>query len=153
VGNHPILTLKQMLALVDGRVPLLLEAKIDAGDRGRFWSFGPALLAALNGYTGPFGVMSFDPRLSRWFKTNAPHIRRGLVVRDSLSAPKRWASMLLADPQFLAVDRHARGKPWVARARARLPIYSWTIRTAEQRAIAEPLADALIWEHDGRPRT
>ena len=43
VGNHPIPTLRQLLALVDGRVPLLLEAKIDE----RFWRFGPALLAAL----------------------------------------------------------------------------------------------------------
>ena len=153
VGNHPIPTLKQLLALVDGRVPLLLEAKIDTSDRGRFWSFGPALLAALKGYTGAFGVMSFDPRLPRWCKTNAPHLRRGLVVRDRLSPSRRWGSMMLADPQFLAVDRLALGKPWVVRARARMPVYSWTIRTTDERAIAEPLCDALIWEHDGRPRT
>ena len=43
VGNRPIPTLRQLLDLVDGRVPLLLEAKIDE----RFWRFGPALLAAL----------------------------------------------------------------------------------------------------------
>jgi glycerophosphoryl diester phosphodiesterase len=149
VGNHPIPTLKQLLALVDGRVPLLLEAKIDE----RFWSFGPALLAALNGYAGAFGVMSFDPRVPRWLKTNAPQVRRGLVVRDRLSGPKRWGSMMLADPQFLAVDRMALGRPWVARARRRVPVYSWTIRTAAERAAAAPLADALIWEADGRPRT
>ena len=38
VGNHPIPTLQMLLKLVDGRVPLLLEAKLD----GRFWRFGPA---------------------------------------------------------------------------------------------------------------
>lgn len=153
VGGHPIPTLKQLLALVDGRVPLLLEAKIDASDRGRFWSFGRALLAALDGYTGAVGVMSFEPRLSRWLKTNAPHMRRGLVLRDRLSLSRRWGSMMLADPQFLAIDRTALGQPWVARARRRMPVYSWTIRTADERAIAESLCDALIWEHDGRPRT
>ena len=46
-------------------------------------------------------------------------------------------AMWLADPQFLAVDRAALGKPWVARARRRMPVYSWTIRTAE-RARASP---------------
>lgn len=148
VGNRPIPTLGQLLKLVDGRVPLLLEAKIDE----RFWRFGPALLAALGNYRGAFGVMSFDPRLPRWLKTNAPHIRRGLVIADRLSPIRRWGSMMLADPHFLAVDRAALGRAWVARARHRLPVYSWTIRTAAERAVAAPLADALIWEADGRPR-
>ena len=147
VGNRPIPTLRQLLALIDGRVPLLLEAKIDE----RFWRFGPALLAALGNYAGPYGVMSFDARLPRWLRTNAPHVRRGLVVADDLSPARRWLAMKLADPHFIAVDRAALGKPWVARARS-LPVYSWTIRTAAERAAAEPLADALIWEADGRPR-
>jgi len=148
VGSRPIPTLGQLLVLVDGRVPLLLEAKIDE----RFWRFGPALLAALGDYRGACGVMSFDPRLPRWLKTNAPHVRRGLVLRDRLSPVRRWGSMLLAHPEFLAVDRAALGKAWVARARSHLPVYSWTIRSAAERAAAAPLADALIWEADGRPR-
>lgn len=149
VGNRPIPTLGQLLKLVDGRVPLLLEAKIDE----RFWCFGPALLAALGDYRGAYGVMSFDPRVSRWLKTNAPQVRRGLVIADSLPPVRRWGSMMLADPHFLAVDRAALDKPWFARARRRLPVYSWTIRSAAERAAAAPLADALIWEADGRPRT
>jgi hypothetical protein len=60
--------------------------------------------------------------------------------------------MWLADPQFVAVDRAALGKAWVTRASRRMPVYSWTIRTAEQRAQAKVHADALIWESDGRPR-
>ena len=155
VGGRPIPTLRQLLALVDGRVPLLLEAKIDE----RFWQFGPALLAALDNYRGRCGVMSFNPRLPRWLKTNAPHIRRGLVIRDRLSTIRRLGSMILADPQFVAVDRASLGQKWVARARRRLPVYSWTIGTAAERVAATPFADALIWETEGiwdangRPRT
>jgi hypothetical protein len=96
--------------------------------------------------------MSFDPRISRLMKTNMPDVRRGLVIRDSLPAARRRAALWLADPQFVAVDRGALGKPWVARLRQRMPVYSWTIRTAEQRAQAAVHADALIWEGDGRPR-
>jgi hypothetical protein len=59
--------------------------------------------------------------------------------------------MWLADPQFVAVDRRALGKAWVDRLRSRMPVYSWTIRTASERAQAEVQADALIWEADGRP--
>ena len=59
--------------------------------------------------------------------------------------------MKLADPFFLAVDVAAIERPWVAAARTRLPVYTWTVRTRDQRAVALPLADALIWEADGRP--
>ena len=147
IGNQPLPTLGQLLTLVDGRVPLLLEAKIDE----RFWRFGPALLAALDGYGGRYGVMSFDARLPRWLKTNAPHIRRGLVIADRLTRVRRWIAMTHADPDFLAVDRAALGGAWVARARHKLPVFSWTIRTAAERATAAVHADALIWEADGRP--
>ena len=147
VGAQPLPTLADLLALVAGRAPMLLEAKID----GDLWRFGRALVAALDGYTGPYGVMSFDPRLMRWLRTNAPHMRRGLVIRDSLSPFARWGAMMLADPGFLAVDVAAIERPWVAAARRRVPVYTWTVRTADDRRRALPCADALIWEADGRP--
>ena len=147
IGGHPLPTLAQLLALVAGRAPLLLEAKVE----GDLWRFGRALVAALDGYTGPTGVMSFHPGLMRWLKTNAPQLRRGLVIRDSLAISKRWIAMKLADPFFLAVDVAAIERPWVAAARARMPVYTWTVRTRADRARALPNADALIWEADGRP--
>jgi glycerophosphoryl diester phosphodiesterase len=147
VSGHSIPTLGDLLHLVGGRVPILLEAKV-ADD---LWRFGPALVRALDGYDGPVGVMSFDPRLLRWVKTNAPSIRRGWVVRDSLSRLKRWAGMRLADPQFLAVDRGAARRPWVSRARERLPVYCWTVHGADERRSVQSNVDALIWEADGRP--
>lgn len=145
VGSIP--TLAETLALVAGRVPLLLEAKVD----GDLWRFGPALVAALEGYAGPLGVMSFHPGLIRWIKTNAPHLRRGLVIRDSLPPFKRWIAMKLADPAFLAVEVAALRRPWVAAARRRIPVYSWTVRTRADRELALAHADAPIWEADGRP--
>jgi glycerophosphoryl diester phosphodiesterase len=148
VGEHPMPTLSSLLSMVGGRVPLLLEVKVERD----IWRWPPALASGLAGYRGRFGVMSFDPRISRLMKTNMPDVRRGLVIRDSLPAARRRVALWLADPQFVAVDRGALGKPWVARLRQRMPVYSWTIRTAEQRAQAAVHADALIWEGDGRPR-
>jgi glycerophosphoryl diester phosphodiesterase len=148
VGERPMPTLQSLLRLVDRRVPLLLEIKVERD----IWRWPSALASALAGYRGRFGVMSFDPRISRLMKTNLPDVRRGLVIRDILPPVRREAAMWLADPQFVAVERTALGKPWVARIRKRMPVYSWTIRTAEQRAQASVHADALIWEADGRPR-
>ena len=147
VGDHPIPTLKSFLTLVDGRVPLLLEVKVG----NDIWRWAPTLAIDLAAYRGPVGVMSFDPRISRLLKTNMPEVRRGLVIRDSLPGLRRGLAMWLADPQFIAVERSALGKPWVANARMRMPVYTWTIRTPQDRAQASVHADALIWEGDGRP--
>ena len=147
VGDGPIPTLKSLLSMVGGRVPLLLEVKVE----NDVWRWVPALKAALAGYDGPFGIMSFDPRIPRLFRTNLPHVRRGLVVRDRLPAWKRRIAMWLADPQFLSVDVAALGKSWVARARRRVPVYSWTVRNPDQKRQAAVHADAAIWEGDGRP--
>ncbi len=147
LGEGPIPTLERVLDLVAGRVPLLLEAKVD----GDIWRWIPALRRALSGYQGRFGVMSFDPRLPRMLKTNMPSVRRGLVVRDRLPSWKRKLAIWLAAPQFLAVDRAAVERSWVAKARHRMPVYTWTIRTAAERAQAAVQANALIWEADGRP--
>jgi glycerophosphoryl diester phosphodiesterase len=147
LGKGPIPTLERLLDLVAGRVPLLLEVKVD----GDLWRWMPALRGALSGYEGAFGVMSFDPRLARLLKTNMPTVRRGLVVRDRLSPSRRRLAFWLASPHFLAVDRLALTRPWVATARRRMPLYSWTIRTPAERSEARGRADALIWEADGRP--
>lgn len=148
VAGKPVPTIEQLLRLVDGRVPLLLEAKIDGPE---LWRMGRAILRALDGYTGPVGVMSFDPRMARRLKTNAPQVQRGLVISDKLSSVKRWWSLWLADPTFLAVDVAALGKPWVAKQRQRLPIYSWTSKTRDDARRVRDFADAAIWEADGRP--
>ena len=147
VGEGPIPTLRNLLDLIAGRVPLLLEVKVD----GDLWRWVPALRRALDGYGGRFGVMSFDPRLARLLKTNLPAFRRGLVVRHLLSPLKRRLALWLAAPDFLAIDRAALGEAWVARERMRTPVYSWTIRSPAEREQAAVQADALIWETDGRP--
>ena len=147
LGEGPIPTLDRVLELVAARVPLLLEVKVD----GDIWRWVPALRQSLSDYQGRLGVISFDPRLPRLLKTNMPGVRRGLVVRGRLPAWKRKLAIWLADPQFLAVDRAALEQPWIAKARQRMPVYTWTIRTAAERAQAAVHADALIWEADGRP--
>ena len=147
VGGHPIPTLESLFLLVGGRVPLLLEVKVD----GDLWRWIPALKAGLADYRGPFAVMSFEPRLLRLVKTNLPHVRRGLLLRADVKAVQRWMAIWLADPHFIGMDVKGIDQSWLRRARRRRPIYCWTVKTAEQRAQAEVQADALIWEGNGRP--
>ena len=149
VGDYPLPTLPSLLTLVAGRVPLLLEVKVE----NDIWRWMRPLRDALHDYDGPFGIMSFDPRLPRLVLRDMPQVRRGLVIREELSRWRRNLAIWFAAPQFLAVDKKALGHRWVTSARRRVPVYSWTIRTADERAQAEVQADALIWEADGGPRS
>ena len=140
--------LSELLDLVDGRAPILIEAKVWKGNATRL---AEAIANDLADYAGPVGVMSFNPRVSWWLARNAPYRHRGLVVSGRASAFDRWTAVSFGSPNFLSVERTLLGSRWAARARTKHWLYSWTIRTVEQRAQAAVHADALIWESDGRP--
>ena len=71
--------LKDVLKLVDGKVPLLIEIKADHFEQKklcpRLWSF-------LSGYQGDFFVESFNPLVVQWFWFHHPEIVRGQLSCD-----------------------------------------------------------------------
>jgi glycerophosphoryl diester phosphodiesterase len=145
--------LSALLAQVGGRVPLLIEVKSRKDMR-----IGPVCLAvrrALEGYRGDHAVMSFDPRIPRWFAHHAPATVRGLVVteegsRTGSGTVKRHMAMWHARAQFLAYDIRDLPSAFPAAQRRRgLPVATWTVRSAEQRAVAAAHADAPIAEGAG----
>lgn len=148
-GSHETIPwLGELLDVAEGRVPILIEAKVCRGSGVRL---AEAIAEELGGYAGPVGVMSFDPEVSCWFARNRPYVRRGLVVSPRAGPLERWTAVGYASPHFLAVDRALLGTRWARRIRRRKWLYSWTIRTAGERETARVHADALIWEADGRP--
>lgn len=76
--EQTIPTLAEVLRLVDGRVPLLIELKGETGDT----AIVPATLAVLEGYTGAWCMESFNPLIVRAVKKQAPHVVRGLLSSD-----------------------------------------------------------------------
>lgn len=148
-GEH-IPTLGQLIELVSGQVPILVELKCRGNNASRL---SAAVADRLADYAGAVGAMSFEPKVGRWFARHRPLMRRGLVISERASALDRWRGMVVAKPHFIAVDRAALDRPWVTKARLKHWLYSWTIRTAGEREIAQVHADALIWEGDGRPRS
>ncbi len=157
IGNGgPIPTLHALLEAVAGRQPLLIEIKIDGVEPVS--PLCAAVEADLRGYTGPVAIMSFDPRVGRWFATHAPQVVRGLVVTEEGSKGwwghlKRTLAMLHAKPDFLAYDIRDLPSPFATRARLEgVPVLSWTVRTAEQWQTVRQHADAAIFEGEALPR-
>ena len=152
-SEERIATLPDLLGLVDGRVPLLIEIKSKPGYDVR--TSCAAVAGDLQGYTGEFAVMSFDPRVARWFRKNMPQICAGLVMREdehgyTQMAWQRRLALWLAKPYFLAYHIAALPCPWVARLReSGMPILTWTVNSAEFRARALANADAFVSEGAG----
>jgi glycerophosphoryl diester phosphodiesterase len=140
--------LRNLLDLVAGQVPILIELKCRGGNSARL---AQAVAADLGDYDGPIGLMSFEPAVGKWLARHAAHLTRGLVISERASVFNRWRCIKAGLPHFLAVDRVAIARPWVAKQRERRRVYTWTVRSPEQRETAEIHADALIWESDGRP--
>tara|TARA_R110000782_G_scaffold268689_1_gene365499 strand:+ start:33635 stop:34393 length:759 start_codon:yes stop_codon:yes gene_type:complete len=148
--NGSIPRLAALLARVEGRVPLLIEMKITAQE-----AVAPLcemVRRALADYKGNIAVMSFDPRISRWFRKHAPHVPRGLVVTEEEARGmwgycKRHLAMRYAHPDFLAYDIRDLPSPFATSARqAGFPVLSWTVRTADQWRTVAAYADAPIFE-------
>lgn len=148
-----IQTLPELLAQIGGAVPLLIEIKSN-----RTMHVPPLCLAvrrAIEGYRGPVAIMSFDPRVVRWFARHAPLVVRGLVVTEeddkALSGRiRRHLWLWHGRPQFLAYDIRDLPSRFARAQRQRgLPLLTWTVRSAELAERAAIHADAPIAEGAG----
>ncbi|HEU4652296.1 MAG TPA: glycerophosphodiester phosphodiesterase family protein [Croceibacterium sp.] len=149
IGGDPIWTLPQLLAEAAGRVPLLIELK--SRRDVPFERLCGGVARSLDGYVGDVAVMSFDPRVTRWFARNRPEAAlRGLVMTDSDSALwRRWA-LWRAHAQFLAYDVRSLPSRIAAAQRAKgLPLLTWTVSDPALLERARAYADAPIAEGEG----
>lgn len=152
-SSDRIPSLERLLTQVAGRAPVLIELK--SKRERRVTPLCLAVRRALDGYQGHHAVMSFDPRVSRWFAVHSPRTVRGLVVteedeRDFLGRWRRHAALWHARPDFLAYDVRDLSSRFAAAQRKRgLPVLTWTVRTPELRERAALHADAPIAEGEG----
>jgi len=127
--NYKIPKFKDVLNLVDGKVPLLIELKYD-NPPGKLEK---ELVKILDNYQGEFSIQSFHPLIVRWFKKNRPNYLRGLLVPSYGKSIKRkiLASMILTricKPNFIAVDRRRNNKRLLKKNIEKLV---WTVKNKE----------------------
>lgn len=152
--DQHIPTFKEMLELINGRVPLLTEIK--QGD-------APAKEMAretarlLDQYNGAFAVQSFDPEIVGWFADHRPDWPRGQLAANALRrGTGPWLQRYelsnlkrnhVSRPDFIGYAIDALPNKACTEARkAGLPVIAWTVKTPEQRARARRYADNMIFE-------
>lgn len=144
--------LSTILARCRADWPLLVEIKAEG------WRVSPlcrAVMRELAGHApGSTAITSFNPLICKWFSDNMPAIPRGLILTrrgktkvrsDVESALALW----WGKPDFLACDIDDLPSTLSVRARAQdMPVLSWTVRSAAERARAALHADQIIFEAD-----
>ena len=138
-GDEGIPTFAEVLALVAGRIPLLVELKDQTGRMGvTDGRLERAVAHDLQGYDGPVAVMSFNPNSVALLADLLPNIPRGLVTEYF---PKEdWP--LLRDE----TRRHLRAIPDYNRAQASFISHDVTDLTAPRvAALKGQGADVLCW--------
>ena len=154
-SGESVPTLDQVLALVDGRVPLIIELKSDKqGDT----ALATLLNARMQTYGGVYCVESFDPLLMRWYKKHAPQVIRGQLAADAAEGQKYadfWhfaqANLLgnfLSRPDFVAYGYRTDGNFGFQAMRLlfRPLLVAWTVRSQQNFEKLQKRYDAQIFE-------
>ncbi len=159
-SDEGIPTLAEVLALVAGRVPLLIEVKDQHGQMGPVDGvLERAVARDLVGYVGPVAVMSFNPHSVVALKDAAPDVPRGIVscaytAFDCPELPEDIRNRLRAIPDydgsgacFISHEWDDLDRPRVAElAAAGAAILCWTVRSPQAEAAARLVADNITFE-------
>lgn len=150
--------LSDVLNLVDGRVPLIIEYKMGNELDRDLMEKADAILSA---YEGWYCMESFNPLALAWYRTNRPEILRGqlaapaaMKLRDSLRRDDmaRWcAGNLLLNwigrPDFVAYEWHGGSASALRLTRflGAIPV-AWTVRGRSDQLESEASFAAIIFE-------
>lgn len=158
-----IMTFAGLLEEVDGRVPLLVEVKSEWDPPDM--AFLGQIAALASAYKGPVALMSFDPAVMTALKALAPGVPRGIVSglykdehgetwwRERIDEARasdlaRLLESGPVEPSFYAYHVKALPTPVTEMVRRvlGLPLFTWTVRSEEDRKAAALWADAPIFE-------
>ncbi len=158
-GDEGIPTLAEVLDLVAGRVPLLIEIKDQDGAMGpRVGPLEKSVADTLEGYGGPVAVMSFNPNsvqkmaeyspgIVRGLVSGAPEVRRWGILPETTERLSRIADYEAAGCSFISHEVADLSNPRVAALKQQgAHILCWTVKSPEQEAQARKTADNITFE-------
>ena len=139
-------TLAEMLALVAGRVPVVIELK---GIEGKDDGLVARVAECLRNYPGKAAIMSFDHRLVRRFAAEAPGIPGGLTADGRTPADLEAHFSMLAHPiSFVSFGVMDLPNRFVATVREKfgMPVITWTVRDKWAVDLTRAHADQMTFE-------
>ena len=138
-------TFLEVLRVVDGKVPLLIELKEDAGKYG----VTDKTCEILRDYNGEYMIESFNPLALIRVKKLMPHVYRGILSQNYLErkefrTPMHFLLQILTmnsacSPNFIAfkVENSKNAALRLVRRIFGVPTIAWTVKSEEQDAYAK----------------
>ena len=154
-SDQTIPTFEEVLALIDGRVPLLVELKGSSLDT----SLCPKVAELLQNYKGPHCIESFNPFLVGNMKKRFPDTFCGLLYANDCRRKKKKTALLLAlsamalnvvaRPDFIAFNKADRDS-FPVKITTKFygaPKFVWTVNTHEELDTAHKNGEMPIFEN------
>ncbi|MGN1193294.1 MAG: glycerophosphodiester phosphodiesterase [Dorea sp.] len=153
--NETIPLFSDVLSMVNGQVPLLIELKMPSFSI----NICKEAYRILKNYPGPYMVQSFNPLGLRWFRKNVPDILRGQLSSNLTSDPlkepwifrftvKHLMGNFLGRPDFISYKLKDLPTPevWILKNILHVPVAVWTLRTPAALADGQNFYDMQIFE-------
>ncbi|MDR0426938.1 MAG: glycerophosphodiester phosphodiesterase [Clostridiales bacterium] len=147
--EEKIPTFEEVLSVVNGRTPILIEIK----NEGKAGLLEKTALEMLKGYPGDFAVQAFNPFALEYFKHNAPEIMRGqlscfyegaALSRFKRSLLKKLKLNRVSAPDFISYAGANLPNKYVTRTG--LPVLAWTVRSNTEMETVLPYCENIIFE-------
>ncbi len=159
-GDEGIPTLGEVLKLVSGTVPLLIELKDQHGQMGPTdGQLEAAVVNELQGYAGPVAVMSFNPEMVARLAALAADVPRGLTT--AAFSPENWPLLkpqvrdrlrtipdyMRVGASFISHDVNDLDSSRVAELKTQgADILCWTVKSQAQEQAARRVACNITFE-------
>ena len=151
-SEQTIPTLDEVLKVIDGQVPLIIEYKMDRADT-KVCEFGNAILEK---YKGTYCIESFHPLAVSWYQKNRPDVIRGQLSENYAKDGKKQAYLrvmtyLLTNfwtrPDFIAYKHQdwRNASRCICRALGALSV-AWTVKSKEQYEEIKEKFDLFIFD-------
>lgn len=151
--NSCIPLLTEVLNLINGKVPVIVEFKYDV----KCGRLEKKAMEILKNYKGQYAIQSFNVASVLWFKKNYPEVIRGQLAskfskEDNVNIIKRIVlqNMLFnrfTKPDFIAYGIDGLPNKRVEEYRIKKTVLGWTIRTKEDFEKAKKYCDNFICEN------
>ncbi len=154
-SDQTIPTFEQVLSLVAGRVPLLVELKGEDLNT----ALCEKVAAQLAAYPGAYCVESFNPLLLRGIRRHLPQVYAGLLYTNVCRDKKKHTAVhmaltamalnCVARPNFIAfnqIDRNALPVK-IATGLYHAPKFAWTVRSEDEATTARKQGERIIFEN------
>lgn len=146
--------LSELLEMVDGQVPLIVEIKAETADV----SCCAVIDKMLRAYRGAYCIESFNPMVLWWFRRNHRDVVRGQLSSNFRREGEYWNILyflmthllfnFLTKPDFIAYNHKFSEEPGrrICRHLYRHPAAAWTIRSQQDLEALRGEYDVFIFD-------